>query len=436
MEVHPSRAGLVPDASRPQAADYHATASRGRSRSRSPPPHLQHQHQHERQRSRSPPPHQQSRGERRPSPSYDAYQGRRDEYRVGPPGGGGGGGGYEGRRRTPERELGDGYGYGNRGGGQGRTVDGQGGYQRQQRGYGRAQQGQGGGADWFESRRKERDASSVSIWPPSPRGPARDTSPSSKDRKDRKSSSSKHKSSSSSRRRRHDSVSSDSSDSEDDRRRSSKHKSSSSSRHKSSSSRHKSSSSSRHKSSSRRDVSDDEGERKKRRRSESESREARPKTVQEEPEEEEDDDEDAWVEKEVQREDLEGEEEVGPLPLMAPGRQGKNAYGGALLRGEGAAMAAYLENDERIPRRGEIGMESDTIERFEQAGYVMSGSRHRRMNAVRVRKENQVISAEEKRGILKLQAEEKAKRENQIVASFREMVDQKLGGQGASQSRG
>lgn len=70
-------------------------------------------------------------------------------------------------------------------------------------------------------------------------------------------------------------------------------------------------------------------------------------------------------------------------------------------------MAAFVAEGERIPRRGEIGMESEEIERFEQIGYVMSGSRHRRMNAVRVRKENQVISAEEKRGILQLQKAEK-----------------------------
>ena len=63
-------------------------------------------------------------------------------------------------------------------------------------------------------------------------------------------------------------------------------------------------------------------------------------------------------------------------------------------------------------------MSSDQIDNFEQMGYVMSGSRHRRMNAVRVRKENQVISAEEKRGILKMQAEEKAKRENQVRRHF------------------
>lgn len=82
-------------------------------------------------------------------------------------------------------------------------------------------------------------------------------------------------------------------------------------------------------------------------------------------------------------------------------------------------MAAYLQEGKRIPRRGEIGLSSDQIEAYESAGFVMSGSRHRRMNAVRIRKENQVISAEEKRGILKMQAEEKAKKEAQIVAQVR-----------------
>ena len=33
---------------------------------------------------------------------------------------------------------------------------------------------------------------------------------------------------------------------------------------------------------------------------------------------------------------------------------------------------------------------------FEESGYVMSGSRHRRMEAVRIRKENQICSADEK----------------------------------------
>ena len=51
------------------------------------------------------------------------------------------------------------------------------------------------------------------------------------------------------------------------------------------------------------------------------------------------------------------------------------SYGKALLPGEGAAMAAYIAEGKRIPRRGEIGLTSDEIVAFEDAGYVMSGSR-------------------------------------------------------------
>jgi len=126
--------------------------------------------------------------------------------------------------------------------------------------------------------------------------------------------------------------------------------------------------------------------------------------------------------------------EVGPMPYNhATGKaMDPKEFGRALRPGEGSAMAAFIEAGERIPRRGEIGLTGTEIEKFENVGYVMSGSRHRRMNAVRIRKENQVISAEEKRGILKMQAEEKAKREGQIISSFRELVDTKL--QEASQS--
>ena len=52
-----------------------------------------------------------------------------------------------------------------------------------------------------------------------------------------------------------------------------------------------------------------------------------------------------------------------------------HSYGHALLPGEGEAMAAYVESGKRIPRRGEIGLTSNEIETFEDAGYVMSGSR-------------------------------------------------------------
>merc|ERR1712012_27454 len=79
--------------------------------------------------------------------------------------------------------------------------------------------------------------------------------------------------------------------------------------------------------------------------------------------------------------------------------QAKGSYGGALLPGEGDAMAEYVKSGMRIPRRGEVGITADQIENLEVLGYVMSGSRHRRMNAVRIRKENQVYSAEEKRAL-------------------------------------
>ena len=41
----------------------------------------------------------------------------------------------------------------------------------------------------------------------------------------------------------------------------------------------------------------------------------------------------------------------------------------------------------------QVGLTADQISRFEDLGYVMSGSRHSRMNAIRIRKENQVMVA-------------------------------------------
>uniref|UniRef100_A0A8C0VF75 NFKB activating protein like n=1 Tax=Cyanistes caeruleus TaxID=156563 RepID=A0A8C0VF75_CYACU len=103
-------------------------------------------------------------------------------------------------------------------------------------------------------------------------------------------------------------------------------------------------------------------------------------------------------------------------------------YGHALLPGEGAAMAEYVKAGKRIPRRGEIGLTSEEIASFESSGYVMSGSRHRRMEAVRLRKENQIYSADEKRALASFNQEERRKRENKILASFREMVYRKTKG--------
>lgn len=95
------------------------------------------------------------------------------------------------------------------------------------------------------------------------------------------------------------------------------------------------------------------------------------------------------------------EDEIGPRPVATEGASLLNSkehvdYGGALLPGEGVALAQFVQNNLRIPRRGEIGWAGEEIEGLESQGFVMSGSRHAVMNAVRIRKENQVYSAEEK----------------------------------------
>ncbi|KPJ05414.1 NF-kappa-B-activating protein [Papilio xuthus] len=147
--------------------------------------------------------------------------------------------------------------------------------------------------------------------------------------------------------------------------------------------------------------------------------------------------EDVWVEK-GQAEEIESvskslkanrkgstEEAVGPAAREAGGAVGAlgpRDFGRALLPGEGAAMAAFVAEGKRIPRRGEIGLTSDEIAGYEAVGYVMSGSRHRRMEAVPIRKENQIYSADEKRALAAFSKEERAKRENAILAQFRDVL--------------
>jgi len=130
-----------------------------------------------------------------------------------------------------------------------------------------------------------------------------------------------------------------------------------------------------------------------------------------------------WIEKKFATES--GiDDTVGPLPKPNVTLTQKD-YGRALLPGEGAAMAAYVQDGKRIPRRGEIGLTSDEIASYESVGYVMSGSRHRRMEAVRIRKENQIYSADEKRALAMFSKEERQKRENKILTQFRDMVKSK-----------
>ncbi|KAF4091450.1 hypothetical protein AMELA_G00036940 [Ameiurus melas] len=132
-----------------------------------------------------------------------------------------------------------------------------------------------------------------------------------------------------------------------------------------------------------------------------------------------------WVEKTRLDDNVVGPE--APLTHMAQDDKPLD-FGHALLPGEGAAMAEYVKAGKRIPRRGEIGLTSDEIADFEKSGYVMSGSRHRRMEAVRLRKENQIYSADEKRALASFNQEERRKRESKILSSFREMVYRKTKG--------
>lgn len=298
-------------------------------------------------------------------------------------------------------------------------------------------------------RRAQRDSSTLSIWPASPKTPRDDSDDSDVERarKKRKKEKKSHKSSSSKSKKRsskyYSSDDSDSDSEEDRKRRKKKSKKSS------------------------RDQADSDEEyerrkRKKEKKSKSSSKRDRSYSRSKSPAADRlhnEQEEDEWAEKggnvgdaslavatapadktglttskgkgkEDEGTDSEDDDEVGPQPLAAAiEKSDPREFGGALLRGEGEAMAAFVADGQRIPRRGEIGMESNEIEKFESVGYVMSGSRHRRMNAVRIRKENQVISAEEKRGILKLQKEEKNKKEAMIVGSFKELVERRLEGE-------
>ncbi|KAM8954222.1 NF-kappa-B-activating protein isoform 2-T2 [Pelodytes ibericus] len=137
---------------------------------------------------------------------------------------------------------------------------------------------------------------------------------------------------------------------------------------------------------------------------------------------------DNWVEKtKINTDDADFVGPEAPITHLSQDDKPLN-YGHALLPGEGAAMAEYVKAGKRIPRRGEIGLTSDEIASFEKSGYVMSGSRHRRMEAVRLRKENQIYSADEKRALASFNQEERRKRENKILSSFREMVYRKTKG--------
>lgn len=114
------------------------------------------------------------------------------------------------------------------------------------------------------------------------------------------------------------------------------------------------------------------------------------------------------------------------------GAAGDGNYGRGLRPGEGAAMAAFVAAGQRIPHRGEVGWASTDIDRLQDAGYIMSGSRHQKMTQMRLRKEGQVYSAEERRALALVNYEEKLAREERLMAEFKAMI----GGGGGSSSEG
>lgn len=85
-------------------------------------------------------------------------------------------------------------------------------------------------------------------------------------------------------------------------------------------------------------------------------------------------------------------------------------------------MASFVQSGQRIPRRGEVGMGAEVIDHLETVGYVMSGSRHKKMNAVRLRKENQVYTAEEARQMAIYAHEQRQQRETERINDLKEML--------------
>ena len=108
-----------------------------------------------------------------------------------------------------------------------------------------------------------------------------------------------------------------------------------------------------------------------------------------------------------------------------PKVQSDPRYDVPMLPGEASAILPYIQSGQRIPRRGEIGLTSETISRFEKAGYVMSGSRNAYMTAMRMKKENAVMGVEEERRLRQLSMDTKKKRELEVIESFRTILDER-----------
>ncbi len=115
----------------------------------------------------------------------------------------------------------------------------------------------------------------------------------------------------------------------------------------------------------------------------------------------------------------------GPGSVAAHRSNAAGGYGGGLRPGEGSAIAQHIQAGKRVPRRGEVGWSGEEIGGLEDLGYVMSGNRNKRMNAVRLRKENQVYSEEEKRALAQFNYDEQVAREGRMMGRFKDMLAEK-----------
>lgn len=127
-------------------------------------------------------------------------------------------------------------------------------------------------------------------------------------------------------------------------------------------------------------------------------------------------------------EQLPYEESLGPQPILVDQAKlnDKRLYAGTNINATEAYMLAqYVQQGKRIPRRGEVGITQDEIEKYEQLGYVMSGSRHKKMTAARLKREQIIYSAEEKRALAIYNLEQQQRKELNVINDLKYMWSSK-----------
>jgi hypothetical protein len=94
---------------------------------------------------------------------------------------------------------------------------------------------------------------------------------------------------------------------------------------------------------------------------------------------------------------------------------------------EAQMYAQLVQQGKRcLVRGGQIGLSNEEIERYESLGYVMSGERHKKtFQPIKVKKEGQTYTAEEKRALAIYNLEEQQRRERNIINEMKYMWQNK-----------